>query len=89
MDTYVFYGTYCKDALVKRSPFRDTHLRRLSTLKQEGKLITLGPTKSSEYVYGIFKAQSLDEVKTIIKEDIYWKEGVWTSFEVHSWIQAF
>ena len=89
MDTFVFYGTYCENALERRSPFRESHLRRLSSLKEEGKLITLGPTQSSDYVFGIFKVQSLEELKSLIKEDIYWKEGIWTSFEVHSWIQAF
>ena len=89
MELFVLWGTYCENALQKREPFREEHLKRLSTLKQKGTLITLGPTKCTKYVFGIFQAEDLDVVKVLIKDDVYWKEGIWTSFEVYSWIQAF
>jgi len=89
MDRFVLWGTYCQNALEKRTPFRDEHLNRLSILKESGILITLGPTKCSRYVFGVFEAASLDVVKKLIKEDIYWKESIWTSFEVYPWTQAF
>ena len=89
MDRFVLWGTYCKNAIEKRSPFREDHLNRLSDLKKKGTLITLGPTKCSRYVFGIFEATSLEVVKALIKEDIYWREGIWTSFEVYEWTQAF
>ena len=89
MDQFVLFGTYCEDALVKRTPFRQEHLQRLSSLKKEGTLITLGPTKCSKYVFGIFKAEDIEDIRSLIKEDVYWIEGIWTEFEVYSWIQAF
>ena len=89
MERFVLWGTYCENALEKRAPFRDEHLDRLSTLKQKGILITLGPTKCSRYVFGIFEAQSLKEVEDLLKEDVYCKEGIWTSFKVYPWTQAF
>ena len=89
MDRFVLWGTYCENALEKREPFRDEHLNRLSTMKKNGLLITLGPTKCTRYVFGIFEAESLEEVKELIKKDVYWKEGIWTSFEVYPWTQAF
>ena len=89
MDRFVLWGRYCENALEKREPFRDEHLNRLSTMKKNGLLITLGPTKCTSYVFGIFEAQSLEEVKELIKKDVYWKEGIWTSIEVYPWIQAF
>jgi len=89
MDRFVLWGKYCQNALEKRSPFRDEHLNRLSILKEKGILITLGPTKCSRYVFGVFEATSLDVVKKLIQEDVYWKEGIWTSFEVYPWTQAF
>ena len=89
MERFVLWGTYCENALQKRDPFREEHLNRLSILKQKGILITLGPTKCTKYVFGIFQAENLDIVKQLIKEDVYWKEGIWTSFEVYSWTQAF
>ena len=89
MDLFVLWGRYCENALEKRAPFREEHLARLSILKEQGHLITLGPTKCSRYVFGIFQATSLDEVNQLVKEDVYWKEGIWTSLEVYPWIQAF
>ncbi len=89
MDRFVLWGTYCENALAKRVPFREEHLSRLSALKQNGILITLGPTKCNKYVFGIFESKSLEVVKRHIEDDVYWKEGIWTSFEVYPWIQAF
>ena len=89
MDQFVLWGSYCEDALSKRMPFREEHLERLTLLKKEGILINLGPTKCNRYVFGIFKAQDIEYLKALIKEDIYWREGIWTDFEVYSWIQAF
>ena len=89
MDKFVLWGTYCEDALRKRKPFRDEHLQRLTSLKKDNILITLGPTKCNRYVFGIFKADDINFVKSLIKKDIYWRKGIWTDFEVYSWIQAF
>ena len=89
MEKFVLFGTYCENAIEKRSPFRDEHLSRLSKLKDQGTLITLGPTKCSKYVFGIFEATSIDFVRRILEDDIYFKEGIWTSVDVYSWTQAF
>jgi hypothetical protein len=32
---------------------------------------------------------SREEVEALIRADVYWREGIWTDFEVHPWIQAF
>ena len=89
MDQFVLWGSYCEDALIKRTPFREEHLQRLSSLKKEGILITLGPTKCNRYVFGIFQISSLDELRKIIEEDVYWKKKIWTNYELYSWTQAF
>ena len=89
MDQFVLWGSYCEDALIKRTPFRQEHLHRLSSLKEKGTLITLGPTKCNRYVFGIFKSENIDHIRTLIKDDVYWREGIWTDFEIYSWTQAF
>ena len=89
MADFVLFGNYCEDALEKRKPYREEHLDRLSKLKKEGILITLGPTKCNKHVFGIFKGEGLEKIRILIKEDIYWKEGIWTTFEIYSWTQAF
>ena len=89
MDQFVLWGSYCKDALEKRKPFRAKHLERLSSLKKDGVLITLGPTKCNRYVFGIFKSEDIEHIRRLIKDDVYWREGIWTDFEIYSWTQAF
>ena len=89
MDQFVLWGAYCEDALLKRKPFREEHLQRLSLLKEKGILITLGPTKCNRYVFGIFKSKDIEHLRSLIKEDVYWREGIWTDFEIYSWTQAF
>tara|TARA_B100000700_G_scaffold324713_1_gene431601 strand:- start:264 stop:533 length:270 start_codon:yes stop_codon:yes gene_type:complete len=89
MNKFILWGSYCKDALEKRTPYRNEHLNRLSNLKEEGTLITLGPTKCNKHVFGIFKGEDIKYVRKLVKDDIYWKEGIWTEFEIYSWTQAF
>ena len=89
MEKFILFGDYCKDALIKRKPFREIHLDRLSKLKEEGVLLTLGPTKCNKHVFGIFKGVDIADIKNLIKKDIYWEKGIWTEFKIYSWIQAF
>ena len=89
MARFVLWGTYCADALEKRAPYRDEHLARLQSLKEQGTLVTLGPTEGSTHVFGIFEASSIDVVRKLVEGDIYWKQGIWTALEVYPWVQAF
>ena len=85
---FVLWGTYCANALEKRTPYREEHLAGLRRLKEEGVLITLGPTEGSTHVFGIFEADSQEQVETILHGDVYWRQGIWTALQVHPWIQA-
>ena len=89
MEKFVVFGEYCKDAINKREPFRKQHLNRLKSLKDRDVLVTLGPTKCTKYLFGIFNANDEKELKDIIEEDIYWKNGIWINYEIYPWIQAF
>ncbi len=89
MPKYVLTGTYCVDVLEKRAPHRQAHLDRLAQLKAQGKVLTIGPTKDLTQVFGIYEADNEPEVRTLIEEDPYWQHQIWTSYQVHEWIQAF
>jgi uncharacterized protein YciI len=86
---FVLWGTYCADALQRRTPYREEHLEGLRRQKEEGVLITLGPTEASTHVFGIYEAENQAAVEALVKNDIYWRNGIWTAVEVHPWIQAF
>ena len=89
MEKFVVFGEYCEDALIKRGPFREQHLIRLKNLKDQDILVTLGPTKCTKYLFGIFNAYDANELKDLIEEDIYWKKGIWINSDIYPWIQAF
>ena len=86
---FVLWGTYCADALQRRTPFREEHLEGLRRQQEEGLLITLGPTEGSTHVFGIYEAENQAAVETLVHNDVYWRNGIWTAVEVHPWIQAF
>ena len=86
---FVLWGTYCDNALERRAPYRAEHLAGLQRQKEEGILITLGPTENSTHVFGIYDADSREQVEELVHGDVYWRNGIWTAVEVHPWIQAF
>ena len=89
MEKFIVFGNYCEDAINKREPFREQHLNRLSILKDRNILVTLGPTKCTKYLFGIFNAKNENELRELIEKDIYWQEKIWISIDIYQWIQAF
>ena len=85
---FVLWGRYCDNALEKRTPFREQHLAGLRQQQQDGLLITLGPTTDSRLVFGIYEAESQEQVEALLHGDIYWREGIWVELAVYPWIQA-
>ena len=86
---FVLWGTYCADALERRTPFRDEHLAGLQRQKEDGVLLTLGPTADTSHVFGLYEAEDRETVESLVKGDIYWRQGIWTAVEIYHWIQAF
>ena len=89
MARFVLWGTYCDNVLEKRAAFREEHLAGLQRQKEEGVLITIGPTVDARHVFGIYEAESQEQVEALVKGDVYWRQGIWTELAVHPWIQAF
>lgn len=89
MTKYIMWGSYCENALSKRTPYRAAHLAGLAGQKERGQLITLGPTKDNTKVFGIYEADDEMTVRQLIESDPYWQNGIWTEYEVKEWIQAF
>ena len=89
MEKFVVFGRYCEDAIMKRAQFREQHLNRLKKLKDCDILVTLGPTKCTKYLFGIFNANDENQLRDILEEDIYWKNGIWINYQIYPWIQAF
>ena len=89
MAKYIMWGSYCENAIEKRTPYRQAHLDGLRKQKEGGILITLGPTKDNTKVFGIYEAETEATVSKLLESDPYWQNGIWTEYEVKEWIQAF
>lgn len=88
MPKYVMWGSYCENALEKRSPFRQAHLAGLQAQQEQGVLLTIGPTKDNTKVFAIYEAVDESTVRSLVEADPYWQNGIWTEYEVKEWIQA-
>ncbi|VEP13697.1 conserved hypothetical protein [Hyella patelloides LEGE 07179] len=89
MPKYVMWGSYCENALEKRTPYRQDHLAGLTAQKEKGILVTLGPTKDNTQVFGIYEAETEAQVKELVESDPYWQNKIWTEYQVKEWIQVF
>lgn len=89
MPKYVMWGSYCEDVLEKRVPYRQAHLDRLAELKEAGAVITIGPTKNLQKVFGVYEADDEAAARKLIEDDPYWQNGIWTEYSLEEWIQAF
>lgn len=89
MAKYVLWGSYCEDALEKRTPYREAHLQGLQSLKDRGTLLALGPTTDNTKVFGIYEAADADTVRQLVEADPYWQNGIWTEYTVYEWNQVF
>ena len=89
MEKFIVFGKYSEDAINKRKPFREQHLNRLKSLKDKDILVTLGTTKCTKYLFGIFNAKNENELRILMEEDIYWKKGIWITYDIYPWVQAF
>lgn len=89
MAKYVMWGSYCEDALEKRTPYREAHLRGLQSQKDQGILVALGPTTDNAKVFGIYEAANEATVRELVEADPYWQNDIWTDFEIYEWNQVF
>jgi hypothetical protein len=88
MTKYVMWGSYCEDVINKRAPYREAHLAGLHQQKADGLLVTIGPTQDLTKVFGIYEAESEQQVRELVENDPYWQNGIWTEYAVKEWIQA-
>lgn len=89
MAKFVMWGSYCEDALEKRTPYRTAHLEGLQAQKESGLLVALGPTVDNTKVFGIYEAADEATVRLLIEGDPYWQNSIWTAYEVYAWNQVF
>ena len=89
MAKFVMWGSYCENALEKRSPYREAHLKGLTEQKESGVLTALGPTTDDTKVFATYEAGSEAAVRQLVEDDPYWENGIWTEYSIYEWNQVF
>jgi uncharacterized protein len=89
MAKFVLFGSYCENALEKRTPYREAHLSGLQNQKTQGILVALGPTMDNSKVFGIYEAEDEATVRQLIEADPYWLNGIWSEYKIYPWNQVF
>ena len=86
MNTYAVVFTFVPNALERRKPYREAHLKHFCNLRDTGKIIMSGPWADA-YDGGLilFRAESQLEVEKIIQEDPYYQANLWSEIHIREW----
>ena len=86
MKTYAVVFTFVPNAMERRKPYREAHLKHFNKLKEAGKIIMAGPWADiydGELI--LFRAESQMEVEKIIQEDPYYQANLWPEINIREW----
>ena len=75
-------ATYAPDGAERRIPFRAEHLARWQALRAAGTLIEVGAFPDASASILLIRAGTEDEVRGLLEEDVYTRNGVWMDFRV-------
>ncbi len=79
--------TTAPDYLQRRAPHRQAHLERVLQLRQKGIVIGGGPTPDGRAADLFYRVGEPGQIKSLIEEDPYYANGVWTGYGLRSFIQ--
>jgi uncharacterized protein len=85
MHYILFYDT-SEDYLLRRAPFRDTHLAYAREAQERGELVMAGALADpADGAVLVFRADGPEVAEEFARGDIYVREGVVTSWRVRPW----
>jgi uncharacterized protein YciI len=79
---YVVEAVYADGAAERRAPYRREHLDRVAMLADEGALVLAGAFDDLSASLLVFAVQSREAAAAIVETDVYWRQGVWTSYTI-------
>jgi uncharacterized protein YciI len=77
---WVVEATYGPDAAQRRAPVRAEHLRRIDALRQAGTIIEAGGFADMSGSLALIRATDEAAALAVVRDDVYTRSGVWTSF---------
>lgn len=75
-------ATYSPDAAERRSPVRAEHLTRMEALRDAGIVVEAGAYADMSSSLILLDLPTEAEALATIKEDVYWRSGVWVDLTV-------
>ena len=64
---------------------RPLHRDYAQKLRNEGKIVVAGPFRDGTGALIVYEADSLQDAEALAANDPFFKEGVWTRYEIHPW----
>lgn len=71
----------------RRTAYRDDHLKRLVALRAQGLIVGVGLRADLSAADCFFRVKEPGDVEKLIREDPYFKGGVWVSYTLRSFSQ--
>ena len=68
---------------------RPSHREYLTRVKAADKLVMSGPFEGDTGAVIVYEAETPEEAEAILKEDPFYKSGVFTSYTIHRWNVVF
>ena len=73
-------AAYSADAVTRRQPVRDEHVARAAELRRAGTIVEVGAFLDMSGSLLLVRAASEEEALAIVRDDVYFRTGVWTGF---------
>ena len=81
---WVVEATYGPDAVERRPAVRGEHLARIAKLRAAGTIIEAGAFSDMSESLVLLRAPSEEAALSVVRDDIYFRSGVWTGFRVRA-----
>jgi uncharacterized protein YciI len=82
-------ATYAPDGAERRKPFRAEHLAHLADLIAAGTVIEAGAFGDVSASVLLLRAESEDEALAMCRDDVYFRNGVWTAVRARPFGRVF
>ena len=81
---WVVEAAYAADAAERRKAVRAEHLARVAALRDAGVIIEVGGFSDMSGSLILLRADGEEEALAVVREDVYFKSGVWTGFRART-----
>jgi uncharacterized protein len=81
---FVNFISYVPDAR-KIEAVRPLHRAYAEGLRNQGKIVVAGPFRDGAGALIVYEAETQQDAEALATNDPFFKEGVWTRYEIHPW----